>query len=164
MMVTVATSTADLACLEFVHKADADAAEPSAAGRAAVDKFRTTLARLLTDEARGRGASEADLHELDRILVRASADRGLVPTIRGYGWGWLRPPDPLVERLFPAAWSAATLLTGPDRHRLKCCDGCDRLFVDQSRNRSRRWCDMRDCGNRDKVRRFRTRARRKAPG
>ncbi len=37
-------------------------------------------------------------------------------------------------------------------------DNCNWLFYDASRNRSRRWCDMRDCGNRAKVRRFRKRA------
>jgi predicted RNA-binding Zn ribbon-like protein len=151
----VSSESGGFACLDFVHRTDLAAVTLSPAAQSTVEKFRITLGRLLTDEARGRGASERDLRELDRFLARASADRGLVPTVRGYGWGWLRPPDPLVERLFPAAWSAATLLTGPDRHRLKCCDGCDRLFVDQSRNRSRRWCDMQRCGNRDKVRRFR---------
>ena len=38
-------------------------------------------------------------------------------------------------------------------------DGCLCLFIDKSRNRSRRWCDMADCGNQAKVRRFRERAR-----
>ncbi|HAT18121.1 MAG TPA: hypothetical protein DCS76_10030 [Gemmatimonadetes bacterium] len=38
-------------------------------------------------------------------------------------------------------------------------DGCLWLFIDKSRNRSRRWCDMADCGNQAKVRRFRERAR-----
>lgn len=155
----MSSQSGDFACLDFVHRTDAEAAPIPAAARGAVEKFRATLTRLLTDEARGRGVTEADLRELDRILVRASADRGLVPTVRGYGWGWLRSPDPVVERLFPAAWSAAQLLAGDDRHRLKCCDACDRLFLDLSRNRSRRWCDMRDCGNRDKIRRFRERRR-----
>jgi predicted RNA-binding Zn ribbon-like protein len=120
-----------------------------------VENFRRTLERILTAEARGIGASDHDLELLDRLLARAGAVRGLVSTVRGYGWGWRRDPGPLLERLFPAAWSAAQLLAGDDRHRLKCCDGCGRLFIDQSRNRSRRWCDMRACGNRDKVRRFR---------
>jgi predicted RNA-binding Zn ribbon-like protein len=153
----VSSESSGFACVDFVHRTDVAESALSPAAQSAVEKFRSTLGRLLSDEARGRGASEADLRALDRILDRASADRGLVPTVRGYGWGWLRSPDPLVERLFPAAWSAATLLTTADRHRLKCCDGCDRLFVDLSRNRSRRWCDMQRCGNRDKVRRFRLR-------
>jgi predicted RNA-binding Zn ribbon-like protein len=125
--------------------------------------FRRVLERILTDEARGRGACDADLGALDRVLSRAGAARGLVPTVRGYGWGWRRNPGPVMERLFPAAWSAAQLLASEDRHRLKCCDACGRLFIDQSRNRSRRWCDMRSCGNREKARRFRSGTRKQPP-
>jgi predicted RNA-binding Zn ribbon-like protein len=61
--------------------------------------------------------------------------------------------------LAPVAWSLATLLTSPDRDRVKVCDGpdCGWMFVDASRNRSRRWCDMSDRGDRAKVRRYRRR-------
>ena len=141
------------ACLDFLHTTGPG--DEPAAVRREVEQFRRVLGRILTDEAKGRGATDADLDILDRLLSRAGAARGLVPTVRGYGWGWRRDPGPVVERLFPAAWSAAQLLASDDRHRLKCCDGCGRLFLDQSRNRSRRWCDMRTCGNRAKVRRFR---------
>ncbi len=43
--------------------------------------------------------------------------------------------------------------------RLKVCpaDDCEWAFYDRSRNRSRTWCDMQDCGNRAKVRAYRTR-------
>lgn len=43
--------------------------------------------------------------------------------------------------------------------RLKACrsDTCQFAFVDTARNRSRRWCDMAVCGNREKARRFRSR-------
>lgn len=149
--------TSGMACLDFVHRRLEQDVLDTPAGRAAVERFRVVLARLLTDEARGSGAREDDLAELNRVLARAARSRGLVSTVRGYGWGWPQPADPVTARLFPPAWSAAALLTSPDRHRLKCCDGCDLLFLDQSRNRSRRWCDASECGNRDKVRRFRSR-------
>jgi predicted RNA-binding Zn ribbon-like protein len=44
--------------------------------------------------------------------------------------------------------------------RLKICpnDDCAWAFYDESRNRSRRWCSMRVCGNREKVRAYRDRA------
>lgn len=153
MMVTMPIPDAIPACLDFLHTTGVG--DEPAAVRREVEQFRRLLDRILTDEAKGRGATDADLEILDRLLSRAGAARGLVPTVRGYGWGWRRDPGPVVERLFPAAWSAAQLLASDDRHRLKCCDGCGRLFLDQSRNRSRRWCDMRACGNRAKARRFR---------
>jgi len=48
-----------------------------------------------------------------------------------------------------------------ERARVKECDSdtCDWLFLDRSRNRSRRWCDMSDCGNRAKARRYQARHR-----
>jgi predicted RNA-binding Zn ribbon-like protein len=60
--------------------------------------------------------------------------------------------------LWPVALSAAQLLTTDDLKRLQQCDGegCGWLFVDTSKNHTRQWCDMSDCGNREKVRRFRS--------
>ena len=146
----------DPSCLTFIHTPfDPADEEPSPRLRAAVVAVRNTLERLLRDEARGVGASDADLDVLDRLLARAGAARGLVPAVRGYSWGWRRDPGEVTRRCFAAIWSAARLLTSEDRHRLKLCDGCGRLFHDASRNHSRRWCDMQGCGNRAKVRRHR---------
>lgn len=146
------------ACLVFLHTPfDPAEPEPSPAVRAAVLRVREFLERLLEDEARGAGVSDADLNQLDRALARAGQSRGIVPTVRGYGWGWRRDPGEVSRRTFPALWAAGQLLTSEDRHRLKRCDGCGRLFLDRSRNRSRRWCVMEGCGNREKVRRFRQR-------
>jgi len=57
--------------------------------------------------------------------------------------------------LAPVVESAAALLTSPDLSRVRECESetCGWLFIDRSRNRSRRWCDMTVCGNRAKVRR-----------
>jgi len=55
------------------------------------------------------------------------------------------------------------LLTSSQRlNQVRQCrgDNCGWLFVDGSKNHSRRWCDMRDCGNRAKVRRHRLKQRR----
>ena len=59
------------------------------------------------------------------------------------------------------ARTAAEILTSPEITRVRACGGesCGWLFLDTSRNRSRQWCDMRDCGNIAKVRRFRDRQR-----
>ncbi len=52
------------------------------------------------------------------------------------------------------AVSALALLASDDLGRVKQCDGptCGWVFLDTSRNRSRRWCDSRECGNRERVR------------
>jgi predicted RNA-binding Zn ribbon-like protein len=57
--------------------------------------------------------------------------------------------------LWPLAWSATELLGSDDVGRLKECaqDDCRWLFLDLSKNRSRRWCSMEQCGNRAKAKR-----------
>lgn len=68
------------------------------------------------------------------------------------------PDDSLLGAI---ARDAARLLVSDQLPRVRRCGGqsCGWLFLDTSRNRSRQWCDMRDCGNLAKVRRFRERAR-----
>jgi predicted RNA-binding Zn ribbon-like protein len=56
--------------------------------------------------------------------------------------------------LWPIAVAAAELLTAPQLSRLKQCAGCPWVFLDQSKNRSRRWCAMNDCGTHEKIRRY----------
>ena len=57
------------------------------------------------------------------------------------------------------AQSAAELLTSASMEQVRACDAdtCRWLFLDTSRNHTRRWCDMKVCGNRMKARRFQAR-------
>jgi len=55
--------------------------------------------------------------------------------------------------------SAVALAFSPDRERIGECAGCGWLFVDRTRNRSKRWCTSRLCGNRAKARRHYARTR-----
>lgn len=147
-------------CLDFINTAGASdpGAEPlDGPDPARVQRFRAALRRILNAEARGIGAAPGDLAALNRILSAAGARRGLIPTVRGYGWGWLAEAAGPERLLWPVAFSAARLLESADLARLKSCDGCGRLFLDASHNRSRRWCDMQGCGNRAKVARYRAR-------
>ncbi len=59
------------------------------------------------------------------------------------------------------AISAADLVTSGTFDRVKRCaaEGCNWLFLDESKNRSRRWCDMNNCGNIMKARRHYARIR-----
>lgn len=68
--------------------------------------------------------------------------------------------DELELPLWPIAASANGLLTSGTLGQLRECpaESCSWLFVDQSRNQSRRWCDMKTCGNRAKARRHYERA------
>ncbi|MEO7354218.1 MAG: CGNR zinc finger domain-containing protein [Gemmatimonadales bacterium] len=158
------STAAGVLCLDFIHlpgnpEAFLESGPLDPRTHVEIRRFRTALQRLLDAEARGIGARESDLAALNRILSRAGGKRGLRPTVRGYGWGWLSDgSEDLSGLLWPVAWSAARLLDSPDLARLKACS-CGRLFLDASRNRSRRWCDKAECGNRANVARFRSRQR-----
>lgn len=82
-----------------------------------------------------------------------------------FTWESSAPPDALDRLLWPVVWSAVDLLTSAQLSRIRECDNdpCGWLFVDMSRNRSRRWCDMRDCGNRVKARRHYQRVKAATP-
>ncbi|HEX5438245.1 MAG TPA: ABATE domain-containing protein, partial [Gemmatimonadaceae bacterium] len=84
---------------------------------------------------------------------RAENDGG--PRVRGDGAMML---DVALARV---VWSAAQLLTAGNLVRLRQCANadCGWLFLDTTRNWSRRWCSMADCGSRDKARRYYQRKR-----
>jgi predicted RNA-binding Zn ribbon-like protein len=81
-----------------------------------------------------------------------------------FGWVWVGIEDDLTGFLWPVARAAAELLTSGQVVRLRECAGdpCGWLFLDLSKNGSRRWCDMADCGNRAKARRYRERKKKSA--
>jgi len=68
---------------------------------------------------------------------------------------WAGAAADLQAPLWPVAWSALSLLRGDEMGVLRQCDSgtCTWLFLDRSRNRSRRWCSMEQCGNVMKARR-----------
>jgi predicted RNA-binding Zn ribbon-like protein len=60
----------------------------------------------------------------------------------------------LESPLWPVAEAGYRLLTDPELARLKRCAGCPWLFLDHSKNHSRRWCSMAICGTSEKIRRY----------
>jgi predicted RNA-binding Zn ribbon-like protein len=79
----------------------------------------------------------------------ATLDTGAEP----HRLSWARSDD-LTAPLHPVAHAAAGLLVSEDLRRIKRCSGCPWLFLDRSRNHSRRWCDMGDCGTVEKMQRY----------
>jgi predicted RNA-binding Zn ribbon-like protein len=92
--------------------------------------------------------------EILRGYEREALSRGkLVQGEEGFVWGWKDGRD-LAGMLWPVAHAATGLLTSGDLDRLKLCAGCYWLFLDTSRNHSRRWCTMEVCGTDEKKRRY----------
>jgi predicted RNA-binding Zn ribbon-like protein len=71
-------------------------------------------------------------------------------------WTW-RPSARLTDfLLYPVLTAATDLLTSVSRGLVRQCEDarCGWLFLDRSNARTRRWCSMADCGNRNKARRY----------
>jgi predicted RNA-binding Zn ribbon-like protein len=81
-------------------------------------------------------------------------------------WEWGRSETNLKLPVWILAQSAETLLTSSAIDQVHMCssESCRWLFLDASKNHSRRWCNMKICGNRVKVRRFHARRQQRALG
>lgn len=124
--------------------------------------LREAIYRLFKSVIEDWPAGAADVAVLNRALAEARRHEYVAVSEGLFAWQWGPDPGSLNRVLWPVACSAADLLTGPDSGRVGQCGGaqCGWLFVDNSRARRRRWCDMRVCGNRAKVRRHRERQQR----
>jgi len=121
--------------------------------------FREALYRTLRALMLGRGPAPAVLALLNVELAAWRSREVLAARREGLLWEWRDAAARLESPLWPVARAAAALLTSPELARLRQCGGfdCGWLFLDRSRNHSRQWCTMEDCGNLSKVRRFRER-------
>ncbi len=119
---------------------------------------RDTVYRLFAPLARGEAPAETALARFNQLLAPVQTRALITRRDGGYVWSWHDEPVTLDMVLWPILRSAAELLTTPYwlERMGQCADdrGCAYLFLDQSRNRSRRWCDINDCGNRAKQRRY----------
>jgi len=89
--------------------------------------------------------------------VQQAARRAQIAHARSrFIWEWVSLETHLDAMLWPVARAAADLLTSDQLALVRICasDTCAWLFLDNTKNHRRRWCDMRTCGNRDKARRY----------
>lgn len=138
------------------------AAEDPEAASAALEAalgLREALYRVFDAVAAGERPPPDDLAALNDRLGPALAELRIEADGEGFDWGASPKAEDLEAPLRPVVRDAADLLVSGNLERVKQCGGhdCAWLFVDESRNRSRRWCDMADCGNRAKQRRLRRR-------
>ena len=138
---------------------------PAAAERAvrAARELREALAAVLYARVEQRSPPAAALRTLERHLHRAGQHRELrwERRTRGGALCWDRGRFEARAELpvWLLAQSAGELLMSETMERVRACDAdtCRWLFLDTSRNHTRRWCDMKVCGNRMKARRFQAR-------
>lgn len=118
--------------------------------------LREALYGVFSARAASLPAPAADLRTINKAIGKAMTRAGLSPsTAGGFEWSWPDAPLGLDRVAWWVARSASELLTSTDLTAVRECAGydCGRLFLDGTKNRSRRWCDMASCGNRAKGRR-----------
>ena len=126
-----------------------------------VIEFREALYFLILSVVHGRRPDESHLRALNRILSEARALDEVVwhkrRFVRSFRDVTERPDGPLRQ----VVHAAVVLITSSDIDNVRECSEktCRWLFLDRSRNHSRRWCDMQLCGNRSKAKRFYARTR-----
>ncbi len=118
--------------------------------------LRETLYRIFTSLFKEKAPKNKDLTMFNEALSQTMAQMKIIRTNSGFSWKSCSPKDNMNKLLVPIVRSAVDLLVSDQSKRIKRCadSGCNWLFLDTSRNRSRRWCDMTDCGNREKASRF----------
>ena len=139
-----------------------DAVRRPAAAREALTEalaLREALYRAIAAAASGRKPVTADLATINAHVATAFSGAQLRPS-RGRLELAFAPHgrSPLEEPILtPVVRAAIDLLTSDALARVRLCAdaSCAWLFLDTTRNGTRRWCDMKECGNRNKVRRFR---------
>lgn len=121
--------------------------------------YRETIYRAFSSMASGGEPNQSDIQRINEEISRASPHRKLIKTGEGYSLGFDDGPS-LDRMLWPISSSVTALLTSSEPNRIKRCgsEECGWLFYDTSKNRSRKWCDMKECGNRMKAKRHYSRA------
>lgn len=125
----------------------------------ALKQLRTLLHRLVTDFAANSSPSEEDIEALNKVMADGAVIRQLARNSERYqinlnaiGHQWSHIQAEI-------AASMAQMIAEGEPSRIRICDNpnCLWVYYDDTRNRSKRYCDDKLCGNLMKVRRFRAR-------
>jgi predicted RNA-binding Zn ribbon-like protein len=135
---------------------------PAAATQAlqATHELREATAALLYGSLEGTRPHQQDVSSLQTHFLNASRHRQLQwQQPMSLGWTWGRHESDPELPVWTLALSVSDILLSPDMARVRTCgvDTCRWLFLDTSKNHTRRWCNMKVCGNRVKARRFQAR-------
>jgi predicted RNA-binding Zn ribbon-like protein len=122
-------------------------------------QLRESVYRIFSACVNRKTPTVQDLDRLNHELSIALSHIQISNPSSKFSWSWSKMDSPLEWILWPVSRSAAELLTSNRLQRVRQCSECRWLFMDSSRNASRRWCDMKICGNRAKARRYYARLR-----
>ena len=126
-------------------------------------ELREAIYRIWVAQIRRERPAGADMELLNTWLAGSLRQQRVAKQGERFTLTWA-DEDALESPLWPIAKSAAELLTSEEAQLIRECEAsstgeCSWLFIDETRNRSKRWCSMASCGNRAKARRHYQRAR-----
>jgi predicted RNA-binding Zn ribbon-like protein len=118
--------------------------------------LRESIYRVLQAAMERTEPTVDDVHSLNAALEQALSRLRVRPARGGFEWSWSESRDEFGRVFWPIVRSAADLLTSERVQWVGQCagEGCGWLFLDQSKNHSRRWCSMGMCGSRVKSHRY----------
>ncbi len=117
--------------------------------------IREAIYRIFKAVAQDAMPGEDDLVSLSAVMAEAQSHARIVAKADGFEWDLAGNGSDLDRILWPVVRSATDILTSEELDAVRVCASgdCNWLFFDTSKNHSRRWCDMKSCGNRAKARR-----------
>ena len=127
----------------------------------AVRNLREATAQVLYAALEGDDPAASSVKALERFFRVARESQHLFWDGEKLAWELSQSPALSELPLRLLSLSAAELMTSDEMHMLRACGNaeCRWLFLDTSKNHTRRWCDMKICGNRMKARRFKAQHR-----
>ncbi|QBD74588.1 hypothetical protein EPA93_00695 [Ktedonosporobacter rubrisoli] len=121
-------------------------------------ELREAAYRMFSALVSNESVVPSDLETINALMGRLR----IAQSVQGFAWHWAATIDDLAWPLWPVVHSVGEVLTTEKLQRVKACphtDGCGWLFLDTSKNRSRRYCSMKGCGNRARASRYYRRTR-----
>jgi predicted RNA-binding Zn ribbon-like protein len=116
-----------------------------------VSTIRRELSKIVTPLAFDKKLPEEAIESLNILIHQIIQQRSI--DFKTHKWVW-NDFLSLKEVLAPIIWNAGHVISETDHTRIRHCPSCNWIFYDNSKNKSRRWCDMKDCGSRDKSLRY----------
>jgi predicted RNA-binding Zn ribbon-like protein len=122
--------------------------------------LRDLLYRLFSTSANNSDPKKEDMASFVKYYGESISQGQFFKTEDHYTTTW-KLDETFDTLLWPITHSAGELLLSDQLGQVKECPGCGWLFLDTSKNQSRRWCSMNTCGARDKMRRYHKKRRAK---
>jgi len=144
---------------EFLDRAGWSGRLPGTVNRTHLRDLRSLLLRIVGTLIAENRIDTPDLNALNTYLARSPEISNLEQRDSGWHLSQVAVKSGFERVLAAISFSFASILANGDPARIKICANpdCGWVIYDESHNRTRRWCDLKECGNLIRVRRFRAR-------